>query len=134
MANRIIILGLGGTGTKIVRGLRDRWVREKGKVPRHVGLAVIDAKSDCPDEGAISEAEYLAGLQRAGLGDVRVEERLVYDQAQLQALAQSEEAGGAGGACGCGACPSAELAARMAAQVEGKIWSAKFLARKAYTP
>ena len=84
--------------------------------------------------GAISEAEYLAGLQRAGLGDVRVEERLVYDQAQLQALAQSEEAGGAGGACGCGACPSAELAARMAAQVEGKIWSAKFSARKADTP
>ena len=84
--------------------------------------------------GAISESEYLAGLERAGLCDVSVQERLVYDSAQLQALAQSEEAGGTGGACGCGACPSSELAERMATQAEGKIWSAKFSGRKVGSP
>ena len=40
--------------------------------------------------GAISEAEYFSGLQAAGLREVEVIERLVYDACQLEAFIGSE--------------------------------------------
>jgi arsenite methyltransferase len=43
--------------------------------------------------GAISEADYVAGLERAGLEEVGVEQQLVYDTAQLDAIVASEELG-----------------------------------------
>jgi arsenite methyltransferase len=79
--------------------------------------------------GAISEEEYVAWLHRAGLDQVRVTERLVYDEAQLAAFAQSEELDDSVGAC-CGGGSPSELARRVAAQTTGKIWSAKFVATK----
>jgi arsenite methyltransferase len=84
--------------------------------------------------GAISEAEYVAGLERAGLRDVQVTERLVYDAAQLAAFVQSELAPETGSSC-CGgtSCCSGEsapaaLESRVVAEACGKIWSAKFSA------
>jgi SAM-dependent methyltransferase len=74
--------------------------------------------------GAISEDAYLAGLRAAGLADVEVRARLVYDADQLEGFAGSEGEG----ACGCGA-GKAELAT-LARSLSGKIWSAKVYARK----
>ncbi len=67
--------------------------------------------------GAISEEAYIAGLQAAGLTDVSVSERVVYDASQLEALAASE----------FGASAEAKQLAETAA---GKVWSAIILARK----
>lgn len=99
--------------------------------------------------GAISEEEYLAGLRAAGLEDVQVVERLVYDTMQLEALISSEIVEGAEvGCCGSpadsvgsgeraadtgGTAPGSEFAqllGRAAAELQGEVWSAIFLARK----
>ena len=78
--------------------------------------------------GAISEAAYVGGLQDAGLDDVEVRDRLVYDACQLEALyvdelpdtAPSEGRGSAG-----------QAALRSAADaVAGKVWSISVYARK----
>jgi len=100
----------------VVRDLPD-WVRTSAQ-----------AYSACV-AGAISEEEYLDGLRRAGLVDVEVHERFVYDAAQLDALVDSEELGQAFSCCGGGA-PSKVMLQGLAAAVEGKVWSAKFAARK----
>ena len=70
--------------------------------------------------GAISEEEYVAGLQRAGLEGVQVDERIVYDRAQLAALVESEIPGGK---------VSRGLLRWIAGSVAGRVWSAKFSAR-----
>jgi SAM-dependent methyltransferase len=78
--------------------------------------------------GAISEGDYLEGLRRAGLTEVEVTERLVYEHGQLADLALSE-------------IPSlwtrvvrrlglTRLVHRLARSLEGRIWSAKFSAKK----
>ena len=75
--------------------------------------------------GAISEGDYVAGLEAAGLTDVEVTERLVYDTTMVAGLIRSEV-------------PEVEALAKesgfdiaaIAGQFEGKIWSAKFSARK----
>ena len=80
--------------------------------------------------GAVSEDEYLAGLAQAGLTDIRVEERLVYDGAQIKAIfsdgqgclkdlfndLQEEE--------------REEIIDRLISKAAGKVWSAKISARK----
>jgi len=71
--------------------------------------------------GAISEAEYLAGLEAAGLAGVGVTERLVYEADQLKAIVASDlEAFDV---------PPDLLEAGVAAAA-GKVWSAKFTGRK----
>lgn len=73
--------------------------------------------------GAISEAGYLEGLRAAGLVDVEVIDRLVYDEAQLEEFIHSE-------------LPEArttkdiEQSRQLAKAMVGKVWSAKFSARK----
>jgi SAM-dependent methyltransferase len=75
--------------------------------------------------GAISERAYTEGLGAAGLEEIAVEARLVYDAAQVEALLRSElpglenvpEIGG-------------KTLAEVAQELAGKIWSAKFSARK----
>lgn len=67
--------------------------------------------------GAINEEDYLAGLRSAGLVEVEVLERHVYEAEQLAALVDSELA------------LDAETAA-LARQVEGRVWSAIVVARK----
>ena len=81
--------------------------------------------------GAISEAEYLAGLRRAGLEEVEVRERIVYDAAQLEAFIGSELEDGRPGSCGCGDPAAGESnAADIVRSIVGKVWSAKVYARK----
>jgi SAM-dependent methyltransferase len=73
--------------------------------------------------GAISEADYVGGLRRAGLEQVQVKERFVYDAAQLGAIVASEELEELG-------LEPEELTRRLG-DVVGKVWSAKFTGRKA---
>jgi arsenite methyltransferase len=81
--------------------------------------------------GAISEEAYLEGLHAAGLVDVEVKDRLVYEASQILALAASElDEGASAAACCSGAVTDHPLAKQMAESVTGKIWSAKFAARK----
>ncbi len=68
--------------------------------------------------GAISEEAYAKGLKAAGLRDVRVTARTVYDASQLKGLFAST--------C-CGVDESAgQDAATLAEASAGKIWSARF--------
>lgn len=67
--------------------------------------------------GAISEQAYLAGLREAGLVDVEVRQRFVYDAAQLRALASS-------------GLSADDATARLAEALAGKVCSALFAARK----
>jgi SAM-dependent methyltransferase len=93
------------------------WVRRSGRL--HCACVA----------GAISEAEYLAGLHGAGLDGIEVAERLVYDAGQLRALAESEAA--------TVRLPAGlrravhRLVGRLAAGFSGRVWSAKFVGRRA---
>ncbi len=78
--------------------------------------------------GAVSETAYVDGLRRAGLTDVEVTERLVYDAAQIHALVASEVPTDGGGCCG-ESIPQ-DVVKNAAVQVAGKVWSAKFAGRK----
>ncbi|MCK9459396.1 MAG: arsenite methyltransferase [Proteobacteria bacterium] len=78
--------------------------------------------------GAIPEASYLAGLREAGLVDVAVRDRLVYDAAQLTGLLDSTTGGGC--CCGEGALPKEKLA-KVTAALAGKVASIRVTGRKA---
>lgn len=67
--------------------------------------------------GAISEEEYIAGLKNAGLVDVAVRDRQVYEAPQIEALVGSE----------LGLNPET---ARLAHTTVGNVWSAIFYAKK----
>lgn len=80
--------------------------------------------------GAISEEDYLGGLREAGLTDVEVTERLVYDTEQLKAFFKSELPDEKSSCCGGGQLAVADLD-RLAEVMVGKVWSAKVSASKA---
>jgi len=80
-----------------------------------------EAYSSCI-AGAISEKSYLAGLRKAGLKDVRVKGRIVYNPAQIRAVIESELKNIAEPCC----CNPDGLADGL----EGKIASIKVFARK----
>jgi SAM-dependent methyltransferase len=68
--------------------------------------------------GAIGEADYVKGLKEAGLRDLRVTSRIVYEASQLRGLFASS--------C-CGISAEAGLdATALAEAAAGKIWSARF--------
>lgn len=67
--------------------------------------------------GAISESEYIAGLEAAGLSDVKVTERVVYRYDQLAGILTCD--------FGLDDAEVAKLGAELKS-VEGKVWSAKF--------
>ena len=73
--------------------------------------------------GTISEGAYKGGLEAAGLEAVEVTDRLVYETSQLAGLLRSELPG-----------VEAALEGRdldeLAGAIEGKVWSARFTARK----
>jgi len=78
--------------------------------------------------GAISEAEYLGGLRAAGLEEAEVSERLVYEIDQIANLVLSELP-----SWWKSAIKTLRLTGPvrwLARSVAGKVWSAKFLARK----
>lgn len=72
--------------------------------------------------GAISEQAYLTGLGDAGLVQVQVTDRLVYEESQLASLISCEIPG---------LDISQELIDEIAPMVAGKVWSAKFTGRMA---
>jgi SAM-dependent methyltransferase len=78
--------------------------------------------------GALSERDYLEGLRRAGLVEVEVRDRLVYDPEQIAAFIGSELKDLVS-CCGGGAI-TAELARSWSSRLAGKVWSAKVFARK----
>ncbi|MDI7267428.1 MAG: arsenite methyltransferase [Myxococcota bacterium] len=80
--------------------------------------------------GAISEDDYLVGLRNAGLADVAVRERLTYDGAQIAAFVESDLPDLAKTSPCCGASVDAGAIRAAAEALSGKIWSAKFFARK----
>ena len=82
--------------------------------------------------GAISEHEYLAGLESAGLEQVEVLERLVYDANQMTGLMLSEIPGRL--AMWVRRFGLTSLVRFLSRRLEGKIWSAKFTARKRSAP
>jgi SAM-dependent methyltransferase len=93
----------------IVVGDLPEWIRESAA-----------AWSACV-AGAISEEEYLDGLRAAGLEDVEVTDRLVYDASQLRAIL-------------CEDIPGLDLSTDMIdsllEEYAGTVWSAKFSGRK----
>jgi len=74
--------------------------------------------------GAISEVEYVRGLEAAGLRSVRVTSRIVYEAGQLAGLFASS-------CCGVSADAGYD-ASTLAAAAAGKIWSARFEGIKPY--
>jgi len=71
--------------------------------------------------GAISEGDYLQGLRDAGLEDVEVTERMVYDAAQIEGILTLD----------FGLEEAAVVELRNALKsIEGKVWSAKFVGRR----
>ena len=81
--------------------------------------------------GAISEEDYLSGLNAAGLEGAEIRDRLVYDASQLKSFLLLEVTGSADtDPCSCGDYLSARLLGRAAEILEGKIWSGLFTARK----
>jgi N-acetylglutamate synthase-like GNAT family acetyltransferase/SAM-dependent methyltransferase len=74
--------------------------------------------------GAISEAEYIRGLEAAGLRGVRASSRLVYGAGQLQGLFGDSACGLTPGTCG-------DIGS-LADATAGKVWSAKFEGVKPY--
>lgn len=78
--------------------------------------------------GAISENRYVAGLEGAGLGEVEVLDRLVYEANQMTDLVLSEVPGRLKSFVR--AFGLTWLVRFLARRLEGKIWSARFSARK----
>ena len=85
--------------------------------------------------GAIPEEDYLAGLRAAGLTDLEVRDRLVYDAEQIEAFVASEleTLTGSGGGCCCGSTGGLRtaLARRYAQELVGKVASVKVFGRRA---
>jgi len=77
--------------------------------------------------GAIPEAEYLKGLEEAGLVEVAVRDRLTYDKDQLAALLGADEGGSC--CCGSGGLPKAAIL-RMANELAGKVASIRVAAHR----
>ena len=71
--------------------------------------------------GAISEEAYLEGLRAAGLVDVEARDKIIYSKAQLRTIVEGE--------LNCGSAPEVFIE-NACAQVEGEVWSARFMARR----
>ena len=80
--------------------------------------------------GAISESAYIAGLKRAGLVDVAVQDRLVYDKSQLKAFLDSELSADGEGCCSALASLTPRMIEKMSEAAVGKVWSARVYAKK----
>lgn len=81
--------------------------------------------------GAISEDTYVEGLRNAGLEEVEVHERLIYDATQLQALISSElEDRTETSSCSNGQGLGVEAMDEITTAMVGKVWSVKVGATK----
>lgn len=115
---------------------KDRVFREIARVLKPGGQMLVSdiVANDLPKEileqaaaytacvaGALSEDQYIQGLRQAGLSEITVRERLVYDTNQLQAAVLDATEGTR--------VDPAQLKA-LVQQVKGKVWSAQFYAQK----
>jgi SAM-dependent methyltransferase len=80
--------------------------------------------------GAISEDAYVAGLRAAGLVDVEVRDRLVYEREHIEGFVREILPPFMGGLAKPLQVAVARLLVPLAGTVAGKIWSAKFYAMK----
>jgi ubiquinone/menaquinone biosynthesis C-methylase UbiE len=81
--------------------------------------------------GAISEEEYLAGLRHAGLIDVEVRNRFVYEASQIRAFFETDEIPGLKDIIdGHSAQSREDLINQMTMNAVGNVWSAEFYAKK----
>jgi len=81
--------------------------------------------------GAISEEEYLGGLSKAGLKNAVVQEKMIYDSSMIRAFLTTEPSAPASNCSCCSSISIPEPALeKIAEQVAGRIWSAKFYAQK----
>ena len=80
--------------------------------------------------GAIGEAEYIDGLRQAGLVDIEVRDRLVYDTSMLKGLVESELADVDSSMVELTESLGREQTAALIQQVQGKIASISVYARK----
>jgi len=81
--------------------------------------------------GAISEESYVEGLRNAGLEEVEVRERLIYDANQLQAFINSELEDRTETSSGCCEGGSGVKAMnQIATEMVGNVWSVKVGATK----
>jgi ubiquinone/menaquinone biosynthesis C-methylase UbiE len=91
-------------------------------LPPHIASS-IEALVGCV-AGAIKEADYLKAMREAGLVDVQVTSRLVYDGEQVRAMLAE---------C-CSSADVADQATRLFdrsfGEIASKVWSAKIVARK----
>jgi ubiquinone/menaquinone biosynthesis C-methylase UbiE len=77
--------------------------------------------------GAISEEEYRAGLRQAGLEDVKVVARLLYEPEQIRSFFETEEVPGLKDLIATLSPAEREkIIKSLLAQIKGKVWSAKF--------
>ncbi len=106
---RVMKPGASFSISDIVVGDLPDWIRESAA-----------AWSACV-AGAISEEAYLQGLRDAGLADLEVTERLVYDACQLRAIL-SEDIPGLDLDC--------DQIDALLQEYSGTVWSAKFVGRK----
>jgi len=81
--------------------------------------------------GAVSEKEYLAGLAEAGLTEIEVEERYVYDAEQIKAIVSDGQAGLIDLYDDLPAKERTETIDRLISEMAGNVWSANISARKA---
>lgn len=123
---------------------KDKVFREIARVLRPNGrVSIFDIVArDLPDwvrtdmefyasciAGAISEEEYLEGLCRAGLADVQVMERLPYEPVFWTSLESSINSQCCSSSVSCCTGPVPDLKV-LADEMKGKVWSARFYARK----
>ena len=80
--------------------------------------------------GAVSEEQYLAGLRQAGLVDVEVRERIVYDESQMMGFIASELPDNEQNLGCCGTVSGLGAVEDIARSLVGKVWSAKVHAKK----
>ena len=80
--------------------------------------------------GAISEEEYIAGLTEAGLSNIEVQERFVFDTALIKAAFDDEGTGLSQLFQGLSEAERQGAIERLISQAAGKVWSAKFTAKK----
>jgi SAM-dependent methyltransferase len=80
--------------------------------------------------GAISEKDYIAGLKDAGLVDVEILNRLVYDSNQLESFIGSELSDLKEAAPCCASAGNGDWAKKLASKLQGTICSVKVRARK----
>ena len=70
--------------------------------------------------GALEETDYLQKMREAGLQEVKVTDRIVYDRSQIKGLTEGE----------CGCCDLEKELEPFLPQIDEQIWSAKISAKK----